>query len=391
MSLNLDKGTWKRVRLGDVISRSRVQTDPVSSGVERYVAGGHVDSDGMTINRWGHVGDGQMGSTFRYVFKPGQVLFVSARPYLRKVGVPDFGGVVADKTYVLDALLENGLLQEFLPFVLSSEKFVEYATAEATGSMNPRLLWGPMQRYEFDLPPLDEQKRLADLLWAVERHRLSLAAKRGTVTSFIDRWLSEKFYAMDDDRRPLSEAVASSAYGPRFSNSLYSDAAEYRLLRTTDMDLLGNIDYSTMPYAALDNTFDPHLLQHRDFLISRSGTCGVPAVFDATQGGEKTIPGAFLIRLRLNEQLDPYFLRAFFNSSPGRKLAASLSQGGVQKNIRGSSLLEARVPIPFQEKQQDILEQLSSLERAASVIDRESNSLVALMTSLSQNIFGGAA
>src|SRR5262245_40795370 len=107
MNLNLDKGSWKRVRLGDVIRRSRKQVDPVSSGIERYVAGGHVDSEGITIKRWGHLGDGQMGSTFRYVFGPGQLLFVSARPYLRKVGVPDFGGIVADKTYVLDAVLEN--------------------------------------------------------------------------------------------------------------------------------------------------------------------------------------------------------------------------------------------------------------------------------------------
>lgn len=168
MNLNLDKGAWKRVRLGDVIRRSREQVDPVGSGVERYVAGGHIDSEGVTIERWGHVDDGQMGSTFRYIFGPGQVLFVSARPYLRKVGVPDFEGVVADKTYVLDAIPENGLLPEFLPFVISSERFVEYATAEATGSMNPRLLWGPMQRYEFDLPPLDEQQRIADLLWTVE-------------------------------------------------------------------------------------------------------------------------------------------------------------------------------------------------------------------------------
>ena len=106
--------------------------------------------------------------------KPGQVLFVSARPYLRKIGVPDFAGVVADKTYVLDAAPGNGLLHEMLPFLLKSDRFIAYATQEATGSMNPRLLWGAMQSYEFHLPPLDEQKRIADLLWAVEKHRRSL-------------------------------------------------------------------------------------------------------------------------------------------------------------------------------------------------------------------------
>ena len=174
MSLNLDRSTWKRVKLGDVVLRSRLQVDPVDGCVDRYVAGGHVDTESVIIYRFGDVADGQVGSTFRYLFRPGQVLFVSARPYLRKVGVPDFAGVVADKTYVLDAAPGNGLLQDVLPFLLTSDHFVEYANQEATGSMNPRLLWGAMQRYEFHLPPLDDQKRIADLLWAVEKHRRSV-------------------------------------------------------------------------------------------------------------------------------------------------------------------------------------------------------------------------
>lgn len=171
MSLSLDRSQWRRVHLGDVVRRSRHQLEPVEKGIGRYVGGGHIDGQSLTITRWGDPSDGQMGSTFRYVFRAGQILFVSARPNLRKCGVVDFEGVVADKTYVLDAVPERGLLQNFLPFVLASERFVDYATREATGSMNPRLLWGPFQRYEFDLPPMEEQQRLADLLWAAEYER----------------------------------------------------------------------------------------------------------------------------------------------------------------------------------------------------------------------------
>ncbi|MDT7722680.1 MAG: type restriction enzyme subunit [Mycobacterium sp.] len=170
-----------------MIRRSRTQVDPLEAGVERYVAGGHIDTDALTIDRWGNPSDGQMGSTFRYVFEPGQVLFVSSRPYLRKTGDVGFSGVVADKTYVLDAIPENGLIQRFLPLVLTSDPFVEYATAGATGSMNPRLLWGPLQRYELDLPTIAEQKRIADLLWAVERHRLSLEAQVALLTRARER------------------------------------------------------------------------------------------------------------------------------------------------------------------------------------------------------------
>lgn len=177
MSFHLDTSDWKWVRLGDVLRRSRTQVDPLKEGVERYVGGQHIDGESITISRWGDPKDGQMGSTFRYVFSPGQVLFVSARPYLRKSGVVGFSGVVADKTYVLDAAPDSGLLQAFLPFVLAAEPFVKFASAEATGSMNPRLLWGGLQRYTFALPPVAEQKRLSDLLWAVERHREAAIAQ----------------------------------------------------------------------------------------------------------------------------------------------------------------------------------------------------------------------
>ena len=71
-----------------------------------------------------------MGSMFRYRFKPGQVLFVSARPYLAKLGSRT-SGVVTDKTFVLDAGPDNGLLQELLPFLLSADRFVGYPTQEA--------------------------------------------------------------------------------------------------------------------------------------------------------------------------------------------------------------------------------------------------------------------
>ncbi len=223
MSLNLDRSNWKHVKLGDVVLRSRIQVDPIDASVDRYVAGGHVDTKSVIIQRSGDVADGQMGSTFRYLFKPGQVLFVSARPYLRKVGVPDFAGVVADKTYVLNAALGNGLLHDMLPFLLTSDRFVEYATQEATGSMNPRLLWGAMQRYEFHLPPLDEQKRISDLLWALEHHRLAIAGIARAVRCTLQLQIASQLRAFTSERR-LGD-VTSTRSGPSFAASDVSPVA----------------------------------------------------------------------------------------------------------------------------------------------------------------------
>lgn len=158
--------SWKWVRLGDVADRSRNQVESQSS-IVRYVAGGHFDEGVAEVTRFGVPEDGGMGSTFRYLFEPGDVLMVSASMYLRKVAVATFTGVVADKTYVIRTRNDSVLRQDFIPHVLLSDDFYEYSMRRASGSMNARLLWKPLADYEFALPPLEEQKRLVELFAAV--------------------------------------------------------------------------------------------------------------------------------------------------------------------------------------------------------------------------------
>ncbi|MEU4641736.1 hypothetical protein [Micromonospora sp. NPDC023814] len=391
MSLNLDKSTWKRVRLGEVIRRSRTQVDPVSSGVERYVAGGHIDSEGVTIERWGHVGDGQMGSTFRYVFQPGQVLFVSARPYLRKVGVPDFSGVVADKTYVLDAIPENGLLQEFLPFLLSSEVFVQYATAEATGSMNPRLLWGPMQRYEFDLPPLDEQERLADLLWAVERHRLSVASQREALHAVRMRWLSTAIEGLLAEGTAPFETTWARSPESGWSAPPVDDATGRYVL---SLAALGPDGYRR---GQLKNVPDsPELrsatLAAGDLLVSRANTVdavGRAGIFDERRE-DVSFPDT-MMRLRLVDSIRPRFAEAVLSSPHGRahmrRTAAGSATSMVKINRR--SLAKLAFPVVAIDRQDQLLGELSGFDSGVASLDSLLVETRALNSSLLAQIFGG--
>ena len=42
---------WTRVRFGDVVRLLKEQVDPVADGVERYVAGDHMESDNVHMRR----------------------------------------------------------------------------------------------------------------------------------------------------------------------------------------------------------------------------------------------------------------------------------------------------------------------------------------------------
>jgi type I restriction enzyme, S subunit len=389
MSLNLDKATWKRVRLGDVIRRSRTQASPTNGDVDRYVGGGHIDSESLTIERFGDVNDGQMGSTFTYVFQPGQILFVSARPYLRKSGVVNFSGVVADKTYVLDTIPENGLLQEFLPFVLASDHFIAYATAEATGSMNPRLLWGQLQRYEFDLPPLDEQQRLVDLLWAIERHRVVvpvaplLSVEAGILRSLTVNQAGESRVISD-----LGTVLMGRQRSPQHATG--DHMMPYLRVANVGDNELRMADVRKMNFTPSEQK--TYSLQPGDILVSE----GQSRELVGQSALVKELPELMcfqntLIRFRADPKIiRPEYAQAVFRSllldgtfADVATQTTSIAHLGV-KRFAG-----IQVMVPGLAEQDDFLAQFTNVRSGIKAAKQEKDALTQLRQVLLSDIFGG--
>ncbi|MCP3997609.1 MAG: restriction endonuclease subunit S, partial [bacterium] len=95
LATSLTKAGWTTAAFGDVVRHVKDKVDPDESGLERYIAGEHMNSDDLRIRRWGEIGDGYLGPAFHMRFKPGHVLYGSRRTYLRKVAVADFEGITA--------------------------------------------------------------------------------------------------------------------------------------------------------------------------------------------------------------------------------------------------------------------------------------------------------
>jgi type I restriction enzyme S subunit len=177
---------WGKVRFGDVVRQVKDKVDPDAAGIDRYVAGEHMDTDELRIRRWGEVGDGYLGPAFHMRFRPGHVLYGSRRTYLRKVAVADFEGICANTTFVLEPSSPE-LLPEFLPYVMTAESFHEHSIRQSKGSVNPYINFTDVTWYEFALPPVDEQKRIAELLDAAEDLRMKY---RNLEQAATDCWLA---------------------------------------------------------------------------------------------------------------------------------------------------------------------------------------------------------
>jgi type I restriction enzyme S subunit len=150
------------------------------------------------------------------------VLYGSRRTYLRKVAVPDFEGVTSNTTFVLEPKDPAVLLPELLPYLMSTDSFHSYSIQQSKGSVNPYINFSDLAGYEFALPPLDEQRRIADALAAMSaaielftiassmahRSQVALAlsiSERAEARSAPSPTIDELCECLDSRRIPLND------------------------------------------------------------------------------------------------------------------------------------------------------------------------------------------
>ena len=371
------KSGWKVLRFDQIATNVNVRIDnPSESGMAHYVGLEHLDPDSLRIRRWGSPDDVE---ATKLCFKKGDIIFGRRRAYQRKLGVAEFDGICSAHAMVLRAKADV-VLPEFLPFFMQSDLFMNRAVEISVGSLSPTINWKMMAIQEFVLPPITEQKKIITLLSECEEVMQKLEVALLAATKLLSS-LSISTFSGEVQRRVLSDFVIESMYGPRFSNSLYDKGGLVAQLRTTDISDSGEIDYAGIPRANLvPRELTAHLLRAGDLVYSRSGTCGVTAVFDEQL--VPTVPAAFLIRFRLKEGLDPHYLNEFFHSPIGRQMSASLARGGVQQNVSASELMKQLVPVPPENIQISVVENFKAIRNTSTEIE----SRLEQMTTLKKTI-----
>ena len=209
-----------RIKFGDIVKDVKVNVDRMNNPYEYYVAGDHMDSEDLTIHRKGRFATDDVGPAFVRIFKPGQILYGSRRTYLKKVAVADFSGICANTTFVLESKDHSIFDQRLLPFIMLSDSFTSWSISKSKGSTNPYVLFSDLADYEFNLPSLEEQKVLADKLWAAYRlkegYKKLLAATDEMVKSQFIEMFSK--YPSETPWHKLLTIINGKAYPEEYNN-----------------------------------------------------------------------------------------------------------------------------------------------------------------------------
>lgn len=188
---NLLKGKkLKTYNYCDVTEKLMRKIDPLTFGIERIVAGENLESEDFKIRTWQKVGEGYLGPAFHVLFKTGDILYGSRRTYLRKVSLADFDGVCANTTYVIRAK-EELMLQDLLKHIMLSERFTQYSIGVSKGSTNPYINWKDLDNFSFQVPDIETQREIANVLDGILEIVEQLKQQKATLKLLKQKLLNE--------------------------------------------------------------------------------------------------------------------------------------------------------------------------------------------------------
>ncbi len=277
----------------------------------------------------------------------GQTLFDKRRAYQRKVAYAEFEGICSGDILTFEPKNPKVLLSKLLPFICQSEAFFNHALGTSAGSLSPRTSWKALQTFEFPLPPIEEQKRIAEILWEADESINTYTSSLSVVQQARSALLNE-LVAQEHPQIPLGQVLTYASDGP-FGSKLktehysVSGAIVVRLQNISPL----RYDDSGKAYIPMDyfNELTRYSLQKGDILVAGLGDeshpVGRACIVPESLGPAINKADCFCLRPRGEIILSDYLCH-FLNSNFARKEVMRITQGTTRFRINVSNLKEIK-------------------------------------------------
>ncbi|ADL58915.1 predicted type I restriction-modification enzyme, subunit S [Methanothermobacter marburgensis str. Marburg] len=149
--------------MGEVVDQRRESIQPAGEGKNNFVGLEHIRSGETKLCEY--VSDEGIRST-KYRFYTGDILYGKLRPYLDKAVLADINGICSTDLIVLTP--SDRIIPEFLIYFIHTNQFIQRAVSTTSGTNHPRTSWKAISKFRMALPPLEEQKRISEILQDVD-------------------------------------------------------------------------------------------------------------------------------------------------------------------------------------------------------------------------------
>ena len=341
-----------KYRFDQIAINSTEKKKPVEEDRFTYLGLEHLDSGSLKVTRFGSevapIGE-------KLMMHKGDVLFGKRRAYQKKVAIAPFDGIFSAHGMVLRPK-EDVIDKDFFPLFISSDYFLDAAIKISVGSLSPTINWRDLKELEFELPDMDTQRKLAEVLWSIndtmEAYKRLISATDELVKSqFMEQFGS---YLGDETRCATVEQVCTVFADGDWIESKDQADDGIRLIQTGNVGNGVYLDKGERARYIDEETFirlNCTEVLPNDILISRlpdpvGRACIIP------DGLGKSITAVDCSIVRLKSHVLPEFFVAYTMTTLYAAQIGSSVTGSTRKRISRKNLGQVVIPTPDIDQQE---------------------------------------
>lgn len=306
------------------------------------------------------VSDSSTHTSVKNKFAINDVLFGKLRPYLKKYYKPAFEGVCSTEIWVLRG--KQAILQEYLFLLIQSDKFIS-ACNVSTGSRMPRADWSFVSETPFLLPPINEQKKIAEVLgtWdlAIEELTGLIAEKKELKRGLMQRLLTGT-QRLPGFTKPWKKIKLSDVLEECVETTTTNN--QYEILTSSRRGIFRQEDYFDKQVASQDN-IGYKIIRNGDFTY-RAMTDDDKFCFNQLTDFEIGIVSPAYAVFR-TKKIPGNILKFILNSERFGYELLKEAQGGTRKSLKYNSLIKLQIYVPDDE------EEMARLSECLRIADSE--------------------
>ncbi|TRZ41670.1 restriction endonuclease subunit S [Robertkochia solimangrovi] len=397
------ESTWSRPRLNDITlkitdgAHSSPPSVVVSEGYPMYSVKNMTET-GFEREQPRYIGKDDYNQLIQQGCKPkiNDVLIAKDGSVLKYSFVikNEFNGVLLSSIAIIRPDI-NTLHPEYLAQYFKKERVRKYiARALTTGSGVPRIVLKDFRSLRIPLPPLPEQKKIAEILstWdeAIQKQEQIIAAKEKLKKGLMQQLLTGKkrFPGFEGDWKEVKlKEIFHIARGgsPRpIKSYITEDANGVNWIKIGDTKSTSKYIYSTQEKIKPSGVKKSLLVKPGDFILSNSMSFGRPYIMKT----EGCIHDGWLL-LRLKGELSTDFMYYLLGSDNMANKFKSKAAGSTVKNLNIKLVETVKVKVPSFEEQNRISNILSNLDQELEYMIKSRDKLIDQKKGLMQQLLTG--
>ncbi|MBN2728775.1 MAG: restriction endonuclease subunit S [Bacteroidales bacterium] len=387
--MKLNKGNWKRDRLGVFCLRAKNIDQKKQFGIFNYIDIGTIDSELKRVSEIQNIEWEKASPRARQIIQKGDTLFSTVRVNLERIAFIDFEleNTIASTGFTV--IRSNGtMIPEYLFYTVSAPNFIERLIQLQKGTAYPAVTDKIVFDQEIVIPPIEEQKQIATLFQSIDASIESIKAQEGNLLKL---------------RTILTTELISSK--PRFGDLLNGNCKQVTLgdlakeSRTTSKNPyeegieryvgLEHIEPGNLKIQGWGNVSDgttfTKVFEEGDVLFGRRRAYlkkAAKADFKGLCSGDITV-------LKANSKnILPELLPYYMSADPVFEFAVSNSAGSLSPRAKWKDLSKMEISLPELEVQKEIIKVFQLLDKNIDELLHQKEILKELKHKLLDEILG---